>query len=387
MEIMTFSEILTKLCDDFDELIMPRKIYRSNTNIIYLIFKAIAKGFEVINNICVVLSHKFDPANCSEEDLVSVASLVGTERRAGSATGLHIIATNKAFITKVLFAGEYKYVFDEETIFSFEVLTDTQIGAGESVSYIAMSDRIGQFPITTQTDIAVESERNIDSDISFSCTNNESLLGAEPESLLSFRQRILNTYDRQNSIVEMEEYLRNLPYLFDCKVRYNQTDYDIDVDGITIPPMSCAIFFSGEAKNDIAEKVADYIICPTVATENSVEVRYENPVFANGYYAINLIPFAKLNYKVKVIYSVENEYVNVVEVKEKLKKELLIRLTGEQHIDTVREEDIYAIIQEIDHSGLTVLAVNLVLDDSDVDFIEVPVDKIAELIDVEYEEG
>ena len=85
MQLMTFNESLTKLCDDFDELILPRKIARSKTNIIYLLFKAIAKGYEIINNVCVVLSNKFDPANCSEEDLVSVASLVGTEKLKGSA--------------------------------------------------------------------------------------------------------------------------------------------------------------------------------------------------------------------------------------------------------------------------------------------------------------
>ena len=33
-----------------------------------------AKGYEVINNVCVVLSNKFDPANCSDEDLVSVVA-------------------------------------------------------------------------------------------------------------------------------------------------------------------------------------------------------------------------------------------------------------------------------------------------------------------------
>ena len=48
MQLKTFNEILTGLCDDFDYLISPRFIARTNNNIIYLLFKAIAKGYEVI---------------------------------------------------------------------------------------------------------------------------------------------------------------------------------------------------------------------------------------------------------------------------------------------------------------------------------------------------
>ena len=80
MELKTFDTILTTICDSFDSLISPRTIARTNTNIIYLIFKAVAKGYEIINNVCVVLSNKFDPLYCSDEDLTSSASIVGTER-------------------------------------------------------------------------------------------------------------------------------------------------------------------------------------------------------------------------------------------------------------------------------------------------------------------
>ena len=94
MELKTFDTILTEICDSFDELISPKKIARTNTNIIYLILKATAKGFEVINNICVVLSNKFDPLNCSDKDLVSTAKLVGTQIRAEAVSGLSIAVYN-----------------------------------------------------------------------------------------------------------------------------------------------------------------------------------------------------------------------------------------------------------------------------------------------------
>lgn len=388
MEIKTFDTILTELCDFFDDIISPKSISRSNTNIIYLIFKAIAKGYEVINNVCVVLSNKFDPAKCSEEDLVSVASLVGTERRKGSASGLKITASNNSEDTQTLLEGTYTYALNDDTIFEFEVLSDTVLLAGEQVSYIAMSNKVGSYPVTAQQTITVESEADISSDIKFSCQENSNLLGVTAESTLAFRKRVLNTYDRQNGIVELEEYIKNLPYIFDCKVRYNQTNADITESGIVIPPMYCAILYSGEAKNEIAEMVADHIICPTVQTENSVEVKYENPVFAGGKYTVNIIPFEKLQYNLTVIYTVDSEYVSVYEAKLALENGLKNLLNIEWHRDYITEDDIYNAIEEIGYTGLNVLAINLYVDGAMVNYVEVPISKIAELVSpIDFQEG
>lgn len=387
MQLLTFNEILTKLCDDFDELISPRKISRSNTNIIYLLFKAIAKGYEVINSICVVLSHKFDPANCSDEDLVSVASLVGTERRAGSASGLRITITNYGEDAKVIRAGIYTYALDNEISFEFEVLSNVTLIPNQSVSYIAMSNQVGQFHVTAQESIEVTSEADIPTGVRFSCSDNIALQGTTEESLLDFRKRVLNVYDRQNSIVELEEYIRNLPYIFDCKIKYNQTEYDIVVDGITIPPMCCAIFYSGEAKNEIAEMIADYILCPTVSTADSVEVRYNDSVFADGYYAVNIIPFAKLQYTVDVVYRIDNEYVNTDKAKTEIENALYSNFVGETHKDYIKEDDIYGVLETLNIAGLSILAVNLKVDNNAVNFVSVPISRIPELVDVNFVVG
>ena len=388
MEIKTFNTILTELCDDFDVLITPRTIARSNTNIIYLIFKAIAKGMEIINNVCVTLSSKFNPENCSDEDLISVASLVGTERRKGSASGLKITVRNTGDSPVTLVAGTYTYELDEETSFEFEVIEDTELTPSASVSYIAMSDSIGSYPVPAQQSITVSSEAVIPSDLEFSCQDNAGLLGTPVESLLAFRNRILNTYDRQNGIVELEEYIRNLPYIFDCIVRYNQTNEDIVIEGnIVVPPMHCAIFYSGEAKNELAEMVCDHIICPTVSTENSVAVRYENEVFANGYYEVNLIPFAYLDYTIDLIYQIDGEYVDIDSVKTNLTSLLMNRMNTEQHTVMIKEDDIYKAIEATGITGIDVLAVNLRVNSSPVDYVEVPVSKIARLIGINFAEG
>ena len=389
MELKTYNTFLTEICDYFDELITPRSIARSNTNIIYLIFKGVAKGLEVINNVCVALSSKFNPENCSEEDLISVASLVGTERRKGSASGLKITVLNSSDADITLIAGTYTYQLDEETSFEFEILSDVTLAPEAYVSYIAMSNSIGSYTVTAQPNIAVTSDVPIPSGAVFSCHDNAGLLGIPPESILDFRKRILNVYDRQNGIIELEEYLKNLPYIFDCLVRYNPTNEDIVLeDNIVVPPMTCAIFFSGEAKNEIAEMVCDHIICPTVKVEGeSVAVRYENNVFANGYHEVNLIPFKYLDYSVELIYQTNGEYVDIPTVQADLQKKLISLMNTEQHIAVIKEDDIYKAIESSGVSGINVLAINLKTGDTAVDYLSVPVSRIARLTTVDFVEG
>lgn len=274
MQIVTYNEILTSLCDNFDSLISPKIMSRSNTNVLYLVFKAIAKGYEVINNICVTLSNKFDPAKCSDEDLESVAKLVGTKRLSGSASGLYITVTNNSGNDVTLSTGVYYYSLDTDTKFVFEVLEDTVIRAdGGSVSYIAMTEEVGSYSVTAQSSITVESDdEEVPSELTFSCTDNSSLLGTAAETILEFRKRVNTDPTRQNSVVELETELKNLPYLFDASVRFNNSLQEEVYDGITIPSYYMAIFYSGSPRTEIAEIVAKKSIFPTVATDDSVEV-------------------------------------------------------------------------------------------------------------------
>ena len=264
MQLLSYDEILTKLCDSFDTLIAPRAIARVNTNIIYLIFKAIAKGYEVINNTVVALSNKFNPENCSVEDLDSISSIVGTERLQGSTTGLHIIITNNSAFTVTILSGVYYYAFDENTTFYFEILENTEIEAGNYITVIAMSERIGSYVVTAQDNITVTSDLIIPEGVTFSCNSNENLLGTEPETNLEFRKRILNGVDNQDAIIELENTIKNLPYIFDCKCKFNQTASSVTYDGYTIPPFYLAIFYSGMARNELAEIVASKTFFPTL---------------------------------------------------------------------------------------------------------------------------
>ena len=387
MEIKTFDTILTEICDNFDALISPRTISRSNTNIIYLLFKAIAKGYEIINNVCVTLSNKFDPLYCSDDDLTSSASIVGTERKQGSATGLHITITNNGLGAVTLLAGIYNYALDDDTKFEFEVIEDTTITAGGHVSFIAMTEKIGRYSVTAQTTITVTSERDISPDLVFSCTDNTSLLGVTEETDLEFRERINSDTDRQNFFVELENDIRNLPYIFDCKVKYNAETVEIKYDDHTIPPYTVAIFYSGEIKNEIAEKVCEKIICPTLKTSDSVEVYYENDVFVGGKYAINLIPFAKTQYAVELIYKINNIYVSKYDAQTKIRTALFNTFVSERHVDYVKEDDFYNTIEALNIVGIELLGVNLKYNENNVSYIEVPSSRIPELTDVIFTQG
>ena len=380
MFLMTYNEILTKLCDDFDSLISPKKITRANTNIFYLLLKAISKGFELINNICVVLNNKFNPATCSVEDLDSVSALVGTNRLEGSATGLYIMVLNDSAEAVPLAQGTYWYKLDEDVSFYFDVLSDTNLASGEDVEFIAMSDKIGEYPVTAQDSITVTSVHSIPAGLVFSCADNSSLLGAPRETDLAFRKRILQGINNQDSITELENTLRNLPYIFDCKCFYNQYTTDATYDGITIPPFSLAIFYVGMARNEIAEIVASRIICPTVSTEDSVELSYHNNAFVSGSFAVNIIPFKKTSFSIDIKADIDLQYTSIKDIRAKLTPVFNRAFSVGVHRDYIKEEDIYNILNSVEIQGFNVLGVNIIYNGQAVDYIQLLQSRVPEFL-------
>ena len=387
MQLLSYDEILTNICDSFDALIRPRSITRTNTNIIYLIFKAVAKGYEVINNVVVTLSNKFNPENCSVEDLDSVATIVGTERLRGSDSGLHIIITNNGNTKATILAGLYYYAFNDDTTFYFEILENTEIKAGNYITVIAMSEKIGSYVVTSQDNITVTSDLIIPEGVTFSCNSNENLLGTEPETNLEFRKRILNGVNNQDVIIELENTIKNLPYIFDCKCKFNQTASSVTYDGYTIPPYNLAIFYSGMARNELAEIVASKTFFPTLESENSVKVYYKNEVFTNGQYEVNLIPFKELLFSIKIVWEVNKQYADTVSAKAKVRTALNKAFAGTTHKDYIKEDDIYNTIETIDITGISILGIDLIYDNQTVNYISVPVSRIPKIATVFFKES
>ena len=142
-----------------------------------------------------------------------------------------------------------------------------------------------------------------------------------------------------------------------------------------------------EVKNDIAEKVADFIICPTVSTADSVAVTYDSDVFIDGHYTVNIVPFRKLQYTVDIVYKIDNEYVNPTKAKAEIESALYDNFVTEVHKDYITEDDIYNVLEGLNIAGSSILAVNLKVDGNSVDFVSVPISRIPELTGVTFIEG
>lgn len=376
MVLMTFDEILTYVCDSFDAMIAPRKIARTNTNIIYLLFKAFSKGLEVINSICVTLNNKFNPESCTVEDLNSVAMIVGTERLKGSGSGLPVIATNTTSANLTLLQGTYTYQLDDDTKFIFELLSDTVVLANSYEMFVAMSEHVGSYPVTAQAQITVTADVSLPAGIEFSCDGNASLLGTDDESDLAFRERILTQHDTQDSIQELETQLRNLPYIFDCCIKFNNSILSIVYDSIIIPPFTALISFSGSPRSEMAGIIANKLICPTIQEEGAVALDYISPAFVDGKHTFYINPFKKTEFDISIIREVDTMYLSEYDADTAMENAIREYYRLGIHRDYVKEDDIYNIINGLKLNGLNVLTVNLIVNNVTVDFVSIPVSRV-----------
>lgn len=386
MQIKTFDTILNELCDNFDTLISPKTITRSNTNIIYLLFKAISKGLEVINNVCVILNNKFDPATCEVEDLDSVASLVGTERLQGSASGLEIIITNTNTKEVTLSEGFYNYIFNDDVTFTFE-LVEPLVIAKESFTYVlATTEQIGKFEVTEQESISITTDRTIPSGVEFSCKDNSKLLGISAETDLEFRQRILEGYNGQDTINELQMKIKNLPYCFDCRIMFNNTLNSEIYDDVSIPPFSCAIWYQGATRSELGEIIAKKIVCPTVETEDSIKIPYKNDAFLQNEYNFYLLPFKKTTFSIEIVINVNEQFVEKYVVEKAIEKVLLQKYSTFEHLDYIKESDVYNLISALNLTGTNILDVNLKQNGKEVGYVEIPISRFPDLTEVEFVE-
>lgn len=380
MEIKTFNTILTEICDYFDVLISPKRITRSNSNVIYLMFKAVAKGYEVIHNVVVTLSHKFDPAYCSDEDLVSTAMLVGTEKLKGSYSGLQITLTNNSAVAKTLPAGTYYYELDANTKFYFTVDSAESIASSGTKTVIALTDKVGVYPVTAQTSIEIKDA--LPSEITASCLDNNALLGAWEESNLDFRKRILSDTARQDLFSELEMKIKNLPYVFDCSLKFNDTTSSVSVGSITVPPFHLLVLISGEPRAEIAEIISKYGIYPTTEVDSDDFVEYENDVFISGSYKVYYTLFSEYEYTANVIYKADENFISASQAEEKIRAHLLVTMNSNVRKANITENDIYNSLENLNLDGVEILAVELYVNSNRVQYVAVPQDKLSKLTSV-----
>ena len=388
MLLLTFDEILTNLCDYFDSLIRPKKITRSNTNIVYLILKSVSKGYELINNVCVTLHNKFDPANCEDTDLNSVASLVGTEKRLGAQSGLKVTAYNSNVNAKVLPAGTYTYRFNEDLSFFCELTEAVSVTGHGSYDMIFLTPTLGSFPVTTQTSINVTADVTVPPEFRFSCLDNDNLLGYETESNLAFRKRILTDTTRQDVVTELREAIRNLPYVYECEVIHNPDVTPLAVGSYVIPPFHLLILMSTALyKEEIASVVAEKSIFPTLNVEGtSHEIRYNSDVFVGGYYPVYINDFDYSEFNLRVTYKVDTDYVDRGASEDKMRQALLTQVNSNVHTDEITTEDVMKILSDLNLEGVKVLGVEFYVEGIERLYITFNKAEIGKLIEVDFSE-
>lgn len=366
MNAMTYDEILVFLCDEFDKLIAPKTIKRTNTNIIYLLLKSIAKGYELINNVCVLLSYKFNPALCSDEDLESTAKLVGTQKIAGKGSSLAVYAQNSDVENpQTLPSGTYTYQFDADTFFTFTLNVAQEVPAGSSASFIAISNVKDSVLVTAQQSITVtasgeQGDIEIPESFLFSCEDNSSLQGYPDESTLEFRKRILTDQNRIDILNELQLALRNLPTIFDAKVMFNPSQIPTPVGSITLPGFTMLLIVRGNVTEDFAKTVVDYGIFPTLLVPDSGKtVYYKSECLAGEGYPVNYIEFTDNEYTVEIELLYDTNKWNREELLVNIQNSLVSYKNPVLYNEYITEDNFYTTIKNLNLVSVQVLDVKL----------------------------
>lgn len=384
--IKTFTEILIEMADAFDSYIAPKKIRRSDTNFIYLILKAVAKGYEILYSVFYALQGKFDPAVCSDRDLDSIARIAGTSRKVGKGSGLVITITNTGLDIVNLEVGEYYYEYSSTVRFLFTVNQLVILDPSDTVQFAAFSDVAGSFLVETVSDLPVFMTvgDDIQPDLVFSCMNNSNLLGYPDESNYSFRRRILDDTERHDVIKEMELEIANLPYIFDCKVVFNQSPDTVIIDGVSVVPYHLLVVLNGDPRDEIAEIVASYGVYPTTLVSSGQVLYYLSDIFVNSQYPVYYALFDVTNYKVQLDYTYNQRLNEDSLIQSAIETVMKQYKDNVRHVSFVTEATFYDEVRALALQSVNLLNVTLLVDDLPVSYLEVPPTRIPKLTAVVY---
>ena len=130
--------------------------------------------------------------------------------------------------------------------------------------------------------------------------------------------------------------------------------------------------------------IANKILCPTVQLESSIGIDYESEVFVGGKHTFYITPFNTTDFVVDILYKVDEQVISDYDAKEKIRSTLYQYFLPEVHKDYVREDDVYNVIEALNLAGVTIFSVNLSVDGSTVDYVNVPLSRIPRLSNVVF---
>ena len=381
----SYTEILSDVCDFYDEEIAPKTIRRDASNSIYQVLKASAKGCEIISNSAEALKNRFDPLFCTEEDLIYTAKLVGTERILGKASGLYITVTNTEPQVVTLQAGEYIFDLDNDVFFMFYVNQTVNIEYNQSISFFAFSNLIGIYSVTEMLDMPIRRADNapIHPSLNFRCDTNDILLGHEEETIEEFRNRILYEDRRQDALAELESKIRSLPYVFDARIVFNDRVESVVIDGVTLPPFYTLFLLNGVPREEIANIFCRSSIYPTVMTEPDKFIPFEAPCFIDGVVKVYYKDFEILDYNVEIAYSYDSLLVTQEEIREAFTTALIPFKSNSVHKSVITEGEFYDALTIVKKPSLKVKYLKLYtyngVDPLPVEFVACPPTRIPKL--------
>jgi hypothetical protein len=378
----SIDEILTLIADAYDGLITPKRLFRNNNNKLWLAFRAIAAGYSVIQDAALSLHSRFDPVNCSDEDLLSTAKIVGTDLKSGSGSLLSITAKNNDTVNpKTLTAGTYRYTSVQGDVFAFTLALDVVIAATATKAVTAISLEKGAFPVSSialitlvREDLAV-----IDSSISFSCADNAGSLGYPDESLWDFRQRIINDSTRQDAIKELELAIRNLPSIFECNVVLNTGAVDQVIDGITLTPYQMLIVLSGAPTAEVATEVASRVFYHTKMVNPLHVVNYSDSHLVGGVYPVYYTFHAYKDFTANIDYRFDSTKILQATAEAAMQEALNVYRQSSQRIDTLTEDAVYLVLNALGLTSVVILNVDLLVGGTPVPYIDFPKTRLVNL--------
>ena len=419
MIVKTFDEITEHMEDSFDGFIAEKtdgvKIKRTNNNVVHNVLKADGKGYELVQASCVALDSKFDPARCSESDLVSVAKIAGTAMKEGKQTVLMITARNTSsqaqdILSEVAsYPAKLRFQYSADVWFEFTIPSTTMYDPGQTRQYFAwsvdpnnteedgsQSPLIGAYPVTEMSDIPVIGASDgtvISGGFSFSCASTQGTLGYFPETVLEFRKRILEDTDRQNIFSELEMELNNLPTILAAKVTFNPSISDSKVVGpATIPPYQILISVNGEITQEFGEVVLSKTYLPTVevAAPYGDYLIVPSDNYTDGFVRLNYMYFRPYEYMIEITYTSDP----TLALDDMIQTQIVSTMRSlfgnpSRYTKELTEDTFYDTAKGLDIDSLKVLNVNLLEYDSgwaepDGGYIPVPASDLARMCGIRF---
>lgn len=384
----SLDEIVTEIVDAYDELIAPKTVDRTNDNKLYLIFRAIARGVKLLNDVALAVMHKFNPLYCADEDLYTTAKLVGTDFKQGAGSLLRITVANPDLENQhTLAAGTYDYTSVSGMVFSFTLAEDYCFNSGEIKVLSAISRMKGSYRVGDNAAIKLTRPDGaaVDPELLFSCADNQFQLGYDDEDAYAFRTRILEDADRQDHLKELELRIRNLPNVFECNLVFNPGDTDAEYDGMTIAPLELLIIVTGSPTNDLAALVVEDVCYQTHREENFKTVYYENPLYVNGKYPVYYVEHGLCTFSLEIMYQYDAQKLKPAQVENEINRLLSGYTNAVTYIGKVSEGDMYAALKDLQIPNVQILDINLMADGGQVPYLLIPRTKIPRLTGVTFQ--